>query len=100
MTIEDYLRSLERFADAPYGRQMRRQFQTSDGKSELAMLAAPTRDEYEQCRRLVGIMTAEEKKSAERLTDEQVAQLADDAKVEPAVAAIFFNGYAIKKVKG
>ena len=100
MTIEEYLKSLERFADDAYGRQIRRQFQSADGKSELAMLAAPTRDEYEQCRRLVAMMTADEKQNAERLTDEQVAHLADEAKVDKAVAAIFINGYAIKKLKG
>ena len=82
MTLDEYLKSLERFADDAYGRRVRSQFQTADGKSELAMLAAPTRDEYEQCRRLVAIMTAAEKTSAERLSDEQVAQIADKAGVD------------------
>ena len=99
MTIDEYLKSLERFVDDAYGRRMRSQFQTADGKSELAMLAAPTRDELEQCRRLAAMMTAEEKDNAERLCDEQVARLADEAKVDKAIAAIFVNGYAIKKLK-
>ena len=100
MTLDEYLKSLERFADDAYGRRVRSQFQTADGKSELAMLAAPTREEYEQCRRLVAIMTDDEKTSADRLSDEQVAQIADKAGVDKAIAAIFVNGYAIKKVKG
>ena len=100
MTLDEYLMSLERFVDDPYGRRMRSQFQTADGKSELAMLAAPTRDEFEQCRRLVAIMTANEKADAAHLTDEQVAELSDEANVDKAIAAIFVNGYAIKKLKG
>jgi len=99
MTLDDYLKSLERFADDAYGRRMRAQFATTDGKSELAMLASPTRDEYEQLCRFVGIMTADEKSHAERLTDEQVARIAEEAKVDPAIAAIFINGFAIAKSK-
>lgn len=99
MEIDDYLASLERFVDDPYGRQMRMQFQTADGTSELAMLAVPTREEFEQCRRLVGIMTPDEKAYAERLSDDQVAGIADEAQVDRAIAAIFVNGYAIHKLK-
>jgi hypothetical protein len=100
MTIEEYLASLARFVDDAYGRRMRSQFQTRDGKSELAMLAAPTRDEYEQCRRLAAIMTVDEKQNAARLSDEQVSRLAEEAGVDPALAAIFVNGYALQKLKG
>lgn len=99
MTLDEYLKSLERFVDDAYGRRMRSQFQAADGKSELAMLATPTRDELEQCRRLAAIMTADEKADAERLSDEQVARLADEAGVDKAIAAIFVNGYAIQKIK-
>lgn len=95
MTIENYLASLERFADDPYGRQVRAQFQTTDGKSELAMLAAPTHNELEQCRRLVAMMTTDEKANAERLSDEQVETLAEEAKIDKAIAAIFVNGYTL-----
>lgn len=98
LTIDAYLRSMERFVDDPYARRMRSQFQTADGKSELAMLAAPMRDEFEQCRRLVAIMTPAEKQNAERLSDEQIARLADEAKADKAVAAIFLNGYALQKL--
>lgn len=63
------------------------------------MLSSPSREEYEQLARAVAIMTAAERKNAERLTDEQVERIATDAKVDKAVLAIFLNGYAIK-VKG
>ena len=69
MTIEDYLQSLEAFVDDAYGRQIRKQFQSIDGKSELAMLSSPTRDEYEQLARAVAIMTAAEKDRAASLSD-------------------------------
>lgn len=96
MTIEDYLKSLEPFVDDAYGRQIRSQFQTIDGKSELAMLQSPSRDEYEQLSRAVAIMTTAEKEQARSLSDEQVERIADDAKVDKALLAIFFNGYALK----
>jgi uncharacterized protein YfeS len=97
--LDDYLKALQRFVDDAYGRRMRAQFQTTDGKSELAMLAAPTREEYEQFCRLTAAMTVEEKQNAVRLTDEQVAQIAERAAVDPALAAIFINGYVLKKLK-
>ena len=96
MTIEDYLQSLEPFVDDAYGRQIRKQFQTIDGKSELAMLSSPSRDEYQQLTRAVAIMTAAEKEQADSLSDEQVERIAEDAKVDKALLAIFINGYALK----
>ena len=96
MTIEDYLKSLEAFVDNAYGRQIRKQFQSIDGKSELAMLSSPTRDEYQQLARAVAIMTAAEKEQADSLSDEQVERIAEDAKVDKALLAIFINGYALK----
>lgn len=70
-----------------------------DGKSELAMLASPSRDEYEQMARAVAIMTPTERLNAERLTDEQVERIAVDAKADKAIVAIFLNGYAIRIAK-
>ena len=96
MKIEEYLQSLEAFIDDAYGRQIRQQFQTIDGKSELAMLSSPTRDEYEQLARAVAIMTAAEKTEAASLSDEQVQRIAEDAKVDKAILAIFINGFALK----
>jgi hypothetical protein len=100
LKIEEYLQSLEAFIDDAYGRQIRSQFQTIDGKSELAMLSSPSRDEFQQLSRAVAIMTATEKTEAASLTDEQVERIADDAKVDKAVLAIFFNGFALKTKKG
>lgn len=99
MTIEEYLKSLEAFVDNAYGRQIRQQFQSIDGKSELAMLQSPSRDEFEQLSRAVAIMTPAERNSAETLTDEQIERLADDAMADKAIIAIFINGYAIEKAK-
>jgi len=99
LTIEDYLKSLEPFIDNAYGRQIRQQFQTIDGKSELAMLSSPSRDEYEQLARAVAIMTAAEKANAASLTDEQIVRIAEDANADKAILAIFINGYAINKAK-
>lgn len=95
MTIEEYLRTLEAFVDDAYGQRIRRQFAGMDGRSELAMLSSPSRDEYEQLARAVAIMTPAERQNAERLTDEQVERIATDAKADKAVVAIFLNGYAI-----
>lgn len=100
MKIEEYLKSLEPFIDDAYGRQIRSQFQTIDGKSELAMLSSPSRDEYQQLARAVAIMTAAEKEQAASLSDEQVERIAEDAKVDKALLAIFFNGFALKTKNG
>ncbi|MDH7598634.1 MAG: hypothetical protein QHH07_03215 [Sedimentisphaerales bacterium] len=59
------------------------------------MLACPTKEELSQIRRVVAIMTEQEKASAAELTDAQIQRLAQDAKADPAVIAIFFNGYAL-----
>jgi hypothetical protein len=99
LTIEEYLKSLEAFVDNAYGRQVRGQFGGIDGAGELAMLQSPSRDEYEQLCRAVAIMTAAEKQHAEALTDEQVERIAEDAKVDKALLAIFVNGYILGKRK-
>lgn len=95
MSIEEYLRTLEPFIDDAYGQRIRRQFAGIDGRSELAMLSSPSRDEYEQLARAVAIMTPAEKQNARTLTDEQVERIAEDANVDKAVLAIFLNGYAL-----
>ena len=87
---------MEPFIDDAYGRQIRKQFQSIDGKSELAMLSSPSRDEYEQLSRAVAIMTAAEKEKAASLSDEQVERIAEDANVDKALLAIFVNGFALK----
>jgi len=63
------------------------------------MLASPSPQEIEQLRRAVAIMTAAEKENAANLTDEQVHKIADDAKVDSGLLAIFLNGYALHRKK-
>jgi len=83
------------FCEDAFGRVIRQQFEGMDGASELAMLVCPTREELGQIRKVVAIMTEQEKASAAELTDQQIQRLAMDAGADPAVVAIFFNGYAL-----
>ena len=95
LTIEDYLQKAARFAGSDFGRMVRSQFADNKGESELAMLMAPSLEELEELKRAVAIMTDDEKQSAESLSDEQIKRIAEDAKVDTANLAIFFNGYAL-----
>lgn len=79
-----------------YGKYFRSRFKDSRGTSELAMLASPSRDEFEQLKRAVAIMTPSEKASAGSLSDEQVRKIAEDARVDQGILAIFLNGYALE----
>ena len=45
-------------------------------------------------------MTVDEKDNAAKLTDEQVAKIAEDAAVDSAKFAIFINGFALECRKG
>ena len=74
---------------------MREQFKETIEISELGMLACPTAEELSQLRKAVAIMTTLEKQNATNLTDDQVHKIAEDAKVDPALFAIFINGYAL-----
>jgi len=95
ISIEQYLEKLARFADSEYGNMIRSQFKDIEGGSELAMLAAPSTEELEQLKKAVAIMTPDEKEKADSLTDEQVQRVASDAQVDPAIFAIFINGYVL-----
>ncbi len=83
-------------AGNPFGRQVREHFKDFRGSSELGMLASPTEDELADLKKAVAIMTPAECASADRLTDTQVALIAADAKINPAILAIFINGYALE----
>ncbi len=74
---------------------IRSQFADNEGSSELAMLAAPSKDELEQLEKAVAIMTPSEKQNAADLTDEQIQKIAADAGIDPANLAIFINGYTL-----
>jgi signal recognition particle GTPase len=95
ITIDEYLQKVTKFANSDYGRLVRTQFADSKGDSELAMLVAPTKEEVEQFKKAIAIMTADEKTNAAALTDEQVQKIAADAGVDQANLAIFFNGFAL-----
>ena len=84
------------FADDEYGKRIRDQFKDIKGDSELAMLQTPGRDELKQLQRAVAVMTKTEKEKADKLTDEQVLKIAEDAKVDAGMFAIFINGYALE----
>jgi signal recognition particle GTPase len=95
ITIEQYLEKVAKFSDNEYGLNVRNQFQDIKGDSELAMLVVPTAQELEQLKRAVAIMTPTEKKNANNLTDEQIQRIAEDAQIDPAIFAIFINGYTL-----
>ncbi|HPC94506.1 MAG TPA: hypothetical protein PLU87_06160 [Sedimentisphaerales bacterium] len=95
LSLEQYLEEVARFCENEYGNRFRGRFQDMEGTSELAMLAAPTAAELKELRRAVAIMTVAEKQDADKLTDEQVERIAEDARVDPANLAIFINGYSL-----
>jgi len=96
MTLEEYLERVATFTDDEFGRRMRTAFADHRGWAQLSMLKTPSGPELEQLRRAVAIMTPREKAEAHRLNDEQVRRIADDARVDPALLAIFINGYALE----
>ncbi|MFZ2147998.1 MAG: hypothetical protein WAV28_12320 [Sedimentisphaerales bacterium] len=96
ISIEQYLEKVAQFTDSEYGKLVRGQFKDIEGNSELGMLAAPTKEELEQLKKAVAIMTLSEKQNAGNLTDDQIQRIADDARVDPANFAIFINGYALE----
>ena len=97
LSIEQYLEKLGRFSGSEYGQLIRTQFQDIEGSSELAMLAAPSKEELEQLKKAVAIMTPDEKQNADTLTDEQIQRIAADAQIDPANLAIFINGFALHR---
>lgn len=101
MSLQEYLSKVLQKADDSFGRQYRGFFADSKGNSELAMLASPTKDEAGQLKKAVAIMTQDEINRADVLDDKEVKKIAQDAKIDPAVLAIFINGYALycKKTK-
>jgi hypothetical protein len=95
VSIEQYLEKVARFSDSKYGKMIRGQFKDIEGGSELAMLAAPSRQELQQLKKAVAIMTPYERRNAESLTDEHIQKIASDAQIDPANFAIFINGYVL-----
>ncbi|PKL48547.1 MAG: hypothetical protein CVV39_04090 [Planctomycetes bacterium HGW-Planctomycetes-1] len=94
-SLTQFLEIVSLKTDDAFGKQFRSFFADSKGSAELAMLVSPTKDEVVQLKKAVAIMTEAEKKDAERLGDLQVKKIAEDAKIDPALLAIFINGYAL-----
>ena len=84
-----------------FGKRYRSQFRDRRGTAELAMLAAPSEEEFEDFHRAVEVMTEAEKEGAEQLDDEQIREIAQRAKADTANVSIFINGYvlALKKAE-
>jgi len=95
MTLQQYLEKVLQKTSDSFGKQFRGFFADNKGSSELAMLASPSKEEAEQFKIAVAIMTEDEKNNAEHLTDQEVKKIASDAKIDPALLAIFINGYAL-----
>jgi glycerol dehydrogenase-like iron-containing ADH family enzyme len=95
MFLEQYLEKVLQKTSDSFGRQYRGFFADNKGSAELAMLASPSKEEAQQLKIAVAIMTEDEKKNAERLTDEQVRKIAKDANIDSGMFAIFINGYAL-----
>ena len=93
--LTEFLEKIAQKTDDSFGKQFRGFFADNKGSSELAMLASPSKNEIGQLRKAVAIMTENESKDADNLTDEQVKKIAQDAKIDPALLAIFINGYAL-----
>ena len=100
-SIEEYLEYVARGRGDAFGKRYRSQFRDRRGTAELAMLAAPSEEEYEDFRRAVEGMTENEKANVEQLDDEQIRGIAQRAQADTANVNIFINGYvlALKKAE-
>ena len=97
--IEEYLQDVGRFRQGSFGKQFRSQFRDSRGTAELAMLAAPTEEEYEDFQRAVAVMTVQQKQCPEKLTNEHIADIAQWSNADRGNVSIFINGYVLARKK-
>ncbi len=95
VSLSRYLELIAAKVDDPFGRQIRHHFADNRGSSELAMLASPSAAELAQLQKAVAIMTETELANADSLGDEQIKKIADDAKIDAGIFAIFINGYVL-----
>jgi len=98
-SIEEYLEYVGRGRGDAFGKRYRSQFRDRRGTAELAMLAAPSEEEFEDFRRVVEAMTENEKANVELLGDEQIREIAQRAQADMANVSIFINGYVLAKKK-
>ncbi|MCH9021314.1 MAG: hypothetical protein IID32_00935 [Planctomycetes bacterium] len=95
ITLEEYLQRVGQCREQSFGKRFRNQFQDTRGTAEIAMLAAPSQQEYDELQRILAAMTEEEKTHTDTLADEQIQNIAQRAKAEPANVGIFINGYVL-----
>jgi len=93
--IKAYLAHVGEQRHSEFGRRFRTQFRDSRGTAELAMLAAPTQQEYGDFCRVVEAMTDKEKQNPEQLSDEDVRAIAQRGHADPGNVSIFLNGYIL-----
>lgn len=95
--IEEYLEYVGRGRDSAFGRRYRSQFRDTRGTAELAMLTAPTEEEYKDFCRAVASMTEQEKKHPEELSDEAIQAIARRCGAASGNISIFVNGYVLAR---
>ena len=95
ISLDEYLERVGQCREQSFGQRFRSQFRDMQGTSEIAMLAAPSQQEYDEFQRILEVMTEEEKAHTDTLTDEQIQDIAQRAKAESANVGIFINGYVL-----
>jgi hypothetical protein len=99
LTLESYLEQVGQCCGSAFGLRYRKQFRDNRGTAELAMLAAPSREEYQDFCRVVEAMTEQEKGKPEDLSDQQMDDIAKTAGIEKGNLQIFINGFLLAKRK-
>ena len=97
--INEYLDYVGRFCKSNFGKRFRNQFRDTKGTAELAMLASPSENEYEDFQRAVKAMTAEQKAHPEELNDIQIKDIATKAQADCGNVSIFINGFILARKK-
>ncbi|MBI9016521.1 MAG: hypothetical protein JEZ07_04585 [Phycisphaerae bacterium] len=95
--IEEYLEYVGQCRKGSFGPRFRSQFRDSKGTAELAMLAAPSEDEFQQFSNAVKVMTEAEKAEPEKLSDGQIADIAQSSGATVGVVGIFINGFVLSR---
>ncbi len=97
LTIESYLEEIGRFRQSSFGLRFRQQFRDIRGTAELAMLKAPSQEEYEQLCKVAAVMAPSEKSEPELLDDNDISNIAARAQVDRGMAAILINGFVLAR---
>lgn len=95
ISLDEYLHRVGQCRRQPFGQRFRNQFRDMRGTAEIAMLQAPSQQEYDEFHRILAAMTEEEKTHPDTLTDDQIQDIAQCAKAETANVSIFINGYVL-----